>query len=73
MPRDKAAPGLTRRSFLKTVGAGGVAAGVWNKAPDANAQNAAQARRALDDNLCRCGTYVRVLEAALTAKGMARG
>jgi aerobic-type carbon monoxide dehydrogenase small subunit (CoxS/CutS family) len=34
---------------------------------------AAQARRALDGNICRCGTYVRVLEAALTAKGVQRG
>jgi len=32
-----------------------------------------QARRALDGNVCRCGTYVRVLEAALAAKGVARG
>jgi xanthine dehydrogenase YagT iron-sulfur-binding subunit len=39
MPRDKAAPGFTRRRFLKTVGAGGVAAGVWNKVPDASAQS----------------------------------
>lgn len=29
-----------------------------------------QARRALDGNICRCGTYVRVLEAAL---GVRRG
>ena len=32
-----------------------------------------QARRALDGNICRCGTYARVLEAALNAKGVARG
>ena len=32
-----------------------------------------QARRALDGNICRCGTYVRVLEAALATKGVARG
>ncbi len=32
-----------------------------------------QARRALDGNICRCGTYVRVLEAALNSKGVARG
>jgi xanthine dehydrogenase YagT iron-sulfur-binding subunit len=32
-----------------------------------------QAKRALDGNICRCGTYVRVLEAALTTKGVARG
>jgi len=29
-----------------------------------------QAKRALDGNICRCGTYVRVLEAAL---GVRRG
>jgi xanthine dehydrogenase YagT iron-sulfur-binding subunit len=28
-----------------------------------------QARRALDGNICRCGTYVRVLEAALNTGG----
>jgi aerobic-type carbon monoxide dehydrogenase small subunit (CoxS/CutS family) len=28
-----------------------------------------QARKALDGNICRCGTYVRVLEAALNAGG----
>lgn len=32
-----------------------------------------QARKALDGNICRCGTYVRVLEAALSVKGGARG
>lgn len=32
-----------------------------------------QARRALDGNICRCGTYARVLEAALKVKGVARG
>lgn len=32
-----------------------------------------QAKRALDGNICRCGTYVKVLEAALAAKGVARG
>jgi len=34
---------------------------------------AEQARKALDGNLCRCGTYVRVLEAALDPKANARG
>ena len=34
---------------------------------------AAQARKALDGNICRCGTYVRLLEAALSVKGGARG
>ncbi len=34
---------------------------------------AAQAKKALDGNICRCGTYVRLLEAALSVKGGARG
>ncbi len=33
---------------------------------------AAQARKALDGNICRCGTYVRVLEAALNTNGGTR-
>lgn len=32
-----------------------------------------QARKALDGNICRCGTFVRILEAAMTAKVVARG
>ena len=32
-----------------------------------------EARRALDGNICRCGTYVKVLEAALDPKAAARG
>ncbi len=32
-----------------------------------------EARRALDGNICRCGTYVKVLEAALATKGGRRG
>jgi xanthine dehydrogenase YagT iron-sulfur-binding subunit len=32
---------------------------------------AEQARKALDGNICRCGTYVRVLEAALDPKSSA--
>ena len=32
-----------------------------------------EARKALDGNICRCGTYKGVLEAALTAKGVRRG
>jgi xanthine dehydrogenase YagT iron-sulfur-binding subunit len=40
------------------------------KTPNPTAE---QAKRALDGNICRCGTYVRVLEAALTAKGVTRG
>jgi xanthine dehydrogenase YagT iron-sulfur-binding subunit len=31
-----------------------------------------QARHALDGNICRCGTYVRLLEAVLSVKGGAR-
>src|SRR5688572_14737842 len=38
MPRRKDEPGFSRRSFLKTVGAGSVAAGVLAKAPVADAQ-----------------------------------
>jgi xanthine dehydrogenase YagT iron-sulfur-binding subunit len=38
MPRRKDEPGFSRRSFLKTVGAGGVAAGVLTKAPGVDAQ-----------------------------------
>ena len=40
------------------------------KTPNPTAE---QAKRALDGNICRCGTYVRVLEAALSAKGLSRG
>ena len=32
-----------------------------------------QARKGLDGNICRCGTFVRILEAAMTAKVVARG
>jgi xanthine dehydrogenase YagT iron-sulfur-binding subunit len=32
-----------------------------------------QARRGLDGNICRCGTFVRIMEAAMTAKVVARG
>jgi xanthine dehydrogenase YagT iron-sulfur-binding subunit len=38
MPRRKDEPGFSRRSFLKTVGAGGMAAGVLAKAPGVRAQ-----------------------------------
>jgi xanthine dehydrogenase YagT iron-sulfur-binding subunit len=38
MPRRKEEPGFSRRSFLKTVGAGGVAAGVLTHAPGTAAQ-----------------------------------
>ena len=32
-----------------------------------------QARKGLDGNICRCGTFVRIMEAATKAKGVARG
>src|SRR5437667_8517492 len=32
-----------------------------------------QARKGLDGNICRCGTFVRVMEAAMQAKGVPRG
>ena len=38
MPRRRDEAGFSRRSFLKTVGAGGVAAGVLAKAPGVKAQ-----------------------------------
>src|SRR5207244_4404046 len=38
MPRRKDESGFSRRTFLKTVGAGGVAAGVLTKAPKVGAQ-----------------------------------
>jgi xanthine dehydrogenase YagT iron-sulfur-binding subunit len=43
MPRRKDEPGFSRRSFLKTVGAGGVAAGVFANAPGADAQGGVNA------------------------------
>src|SRR4029078_5299882 len=35
--------------------------------------NLEQAKKGLDGNICRCGTFVRIMEAALKAKGVARG
>ena len=32
-----------------------------------------QAKKGLDGNICRCGTFVRILEAAMKTKGVARG
>jgi len=32
-----------------------------------------QARRGLDGNICRCGTFTRILEAVTSVKGVARG
>ena len=40
------------------------------KTPNPTAE---QAKKALDGNLCRCGTNIGVLKAALSAKGVARG
>lgn len=40
------------------------------KVPNPTAE---QARKALDGNLCRCGTNIGVLKAALAAKGVSRG
>ena len=33
----------------------------------------AQISRGLDGNICRCGAFVRIMEAAMKAKGVARG
>jgi len=43
---------------------------VLEKYPNATQQ---QLRKGLDGNICRCGTFVRVMEAAMKARGMARG
>jgi xanthine dehydrogenase YagT iron-sulfur-binding subunit len=32
-----------------------------------------QIRKGLDGNICRCGTFVRIMDAAMKAKGVARG
>ena len=32
-----------------------------------------ETKKGLDGNICRCGTFVRILEAAVKAKGVARG
>ena len=34
---------------------------------------AEQVKKGLDGNICRCGTFVRIFEAAMKAKGVARG
>src|SRR4051794_13170985 len=43
---------------------------VLEKYPNATRE---QVTRGLDGNICRCGTFVRILEAALKAKQVARG
>ncbi len=37
------------------------------------ADAASRRSKALDGNICRCGTFMRIMEAALTAKGVTRG
>jgi xanthine dehydrogenase YagT iron-sulfur-binding subunit len=46
------------------------AVALLEKIPNPTAE---QARKHLDGNICRCGTYVGVLQAALNTKGVARG
>ena len=43
---------------------------VLEKYPNATRE---QISRGLDGNICRCGTFVRIMEAAQKAKGVARG
>ena len=43
---------------------------VLEKHPNATRE---QISRGLDGNICRCGTFVRIMEAAMKAKGVARG
>jgi xanthine dehydrogenase YagT iron-sulfur-binding subunit len=43
---------------------------VLEKYPNATRE---QISKGLDGNICRCGTFVRIMEAALKAKGVARG
>lgn len=43
---------------------------VLEKYPNATRE---QISRGLDGNICRCGTFVRIMEAAIKAKGVARG
>ena len=43
---------------------------VLEKHPNATRE---QISRGLDGNVCRCGTFVRIMEAAMKAKGVARG
>ncbi len=45
-------------------------AALLEKNPNPTAE---EVQRALDGNICRCGTYKRLLEAALATKGVARG
>jgi xanthine dehydrogenase YagT iron-sulfur-binding subunit len=40
------------------------------KTPNATPE---QIRKGLDGNICRCGTFVRIMEAAVQAKGVLRG
>ena len=44
--------------------------GLLEKYPNATPE---QMRKGLDGNICRCGTFTRVMEAAIKAKGVSRG
>ena len=44
--------------------------GLLEKYPNATPE---QIRKGLDGNICRCGTFTRVMEAAVKAKGVSRG
>ena len=44
--------------------------GLLEKHPNPTAE---QIKKGLDGNICRCGTFVRIMEAALKAKQVARG
>jgi xanthine dehydrogenase YagT iron-sulfur-binding subunit len=43
---------------------------VLEKHPNATRE---QISKGLDGNICRCGTFVRIMEAAMKARGVARG
>jgi xanthine dehydrogenase YagT iron-sulfur-binding subunit len=56
--------GFCTPGFVVATGA------VLEKYPNATRE---QISRGLDGNICRCGTFVRIMEAAQKAKGVARG
>jgi len=45
------------------------AVALLEKHPNATAE---QARKGLDGNICRCGTFTRIMEATMKARGVAR-
>jgi xanthine dehydrogenase YagT iron-sulfur-binding subunit len=47
-----------------------VTVALLEKQPNATRE---QIAKGLDGNICRCGTFVRIMEAAMKAKGVARG